>query len=1110
MNPKIRSAYWLAIGWLMVAAAVGIVICQLFANWLNLCGTSAASLASLAIGFAVGMLLMGWVSEGIDQFLSDDRWRSPLRISTGLVVISLCWLMPSLLNATLLAGCETIGVTWPFSSLLVMLFPALVVAIVIAAAGVFFRATNPCPETPWINSALVGVPGVALMLLFAVPGLSSLPFAIAPTLLIGIAVACCILFSSAMEEISNDPVLGRECVDGWPGLESDSSKPRSFLRSAQSNPGHPIHHSSCERALDHAVNDHASRNPAEQLTCRIHMLAFLAAGMLLMAVSETLCQFMPSSLPVMIQTACLTALALAMLSRPLTMKLLTVPAMHFFALLTLAFLPILFLPLTDFNLSLNTRSLAAVVVLLLRSAQFAIFVTAAFVPAICVSSTMQHTISSRNAVLCSVSGVLLTLVLLSLGVSPTMLLVVGIVIHATACLARIFVNHRRRSESMNRIASLAQYALPVLSLLSPLLVAFGTADSSRMSSLLFSDRTIAAVEHGIEQDLILQSHANRLISTVATQSGEITVWRRTGNVFEFQRNGMPIGRVSNNTSLSPQPIEDILPAIMAMVSHAKPSRVLLLGDDTGVCLRTCSHFPVREIVAVRSDRQLTQLAQRLTWSGQSLPPDQDQRVRILHEPATLAVRRRELSLFDVVIATGENLTLPSAAHEYTTEFYQAVRSRMTADAVFCQRFRQNHVGSEPLKETMATLMTAFKNVGVIQTLPGEILLLASDSEQGLIDPDLLARLQRDHVRREIATAGWDWAQVAILPLVDARDPLGIFSHASPPSANTVSNNGLAMTVPFDSVRPTNKQAELNAAFAPHEMQILAAIPDTEDHHEVKRRLSALAQEMEILAGMPDQPWTYRKSLQMEMKQSPRPAQELVESGRISQVAHPLDVLRRQYFISLGKALTAASRGELNTALIGHLDQFTDNFEPLITHFAHYEIVRLHELSQHPSPAEEFRHRLHIVFFTAPTDASVRPVISALQQLVDQPTLIADDAERYDMLNSLVQKMIERWEARTVWEPRSALRVQNDVDLSVTAASRAMAQMETLSAAANVEKIDFYRRRRFISTALINPLRDYRDRVLAHRMKSEKPVEQNTEDPNDVPLLINSGSDMNTN
>ena len=338
----------------------------------------------------------------------------------------------------------------------------------------------------------------------------------------------------------------------------------------------------------------------------------------------------------------------------------------------------------------------------------------------------------------------------------------------------------------------------------------------------------------------------------------------------------------------------------------------------------------------------------------------------------------------------------------------------------------------------------------------------------------------------------------------------MFGHESPPHAISIDNCGLAMSLPFEVIRAADKQSELHTSFGPHQLQLLAAVPAAEDHEEVKRRMSALSQQLEILAGMPDQPWTYRKSLQMEMKQSPRPPRDLVESGKITKVAHPLDVLRQRYFVSLGKALSAASRGELNSELISRLDTFTENFEPLITHFAHYEIVRLHELSQHPSPVNEFRHRLHIVFFTAPVDASVRPVISAMQQLVDQPSLVADDTERYDLLNSLLQKMIERWEARTAWEPRSALRVQNDVNLSVGVANRAMAQMEEVCDTAAVEKSDFYLRRRFVNAALIKPLRDYRDQVLAHRMKSEKTVEQNTEDPNDVPLLINSDSGLNTN
>ena len=1059
----IRNFHGRTLNWTAAAAAVAVIVGQLSATWLNLCGTSPDSIAALALGFAVGVIPVRWIGDGIPQQAIYRRRTHVVTFLCAMIVIALSWLAPTLLNATLLAGCETIDSTWPMAAILTMLFPALVVALVTAAAGLFFRAAGAQRDTPWINTAVAGAPGVLVLLIPVWLGMSTFPLAGLSTLMVGLALATQFLRHttdpiSTHASISNDPVETAHV--GW---------------------------DRCAVALP-----------------------FAAVGILIVAITEILCRLMPGSLPVLIQSICITATALAVLARPLTMKLLTTSAMQCFAILTLALLPVLFMPLADLNLAINTGNLSAFFVLLLRSVQCAVFATAAFVPVVCILQKTPQSCLSRATILSFVVGVLSALTALSQGVSPLVLLAVGIVMHAVVQTIRIPANNRKLSSAVTRFSIARSCALPALSLFSTVLVGFGSVDSSRTSSLLFSERTAAAVQRGVAPELIAQSHANRLVTTVPSSFGEVTVWQRTGNVLEFQRNGMPVGRTSTDTNVSPQPIEDILPAILPLASHAHPARVLLLGDDTGVCLRICTHFPVQDIVAVRTDRRMTELAQRFTWSRQQLPPDQDARVQILHEPAMLALRRRELNRFDVVISSGEIASLPSAACQFTAEFYQAVRSRMTPEAIFCQRFRQSDPGPEPLKAAMATMMTAFTNVGMIQTIPGEILLLASDSDQGLIDPELLSRLQRDHVRREIATAGWDWAQIAILPLLVAHDSSGIFRPELPPPVVSGTNCGWAMSLPYESVRRADKQSELHAAFGPHQQQLLAAVPTTEDHEEVKRRLSALAQQLEILAGMPDQPWTYRKSLQMEMKQSPRPPRDLVESGSIKKVAHPLDVLRQRYFVALGRALSAASRGELTPALISRLDPFTENFEPLITNFAHYEIVRLHELSGHPSPVDEFRHRLRIVFFTSPVDASVRPVIFAMKQLVDDPSLIADDTARYDTLNSLLQKMIERWEARTAWEPRSALRVQNDVDLSVGVANRAMTQMEEVCDTSAVGKSEFHLRRRFVNAALIKPLRDYRDQVLAHRMKSEKPVEQNTEDPHDLPLLINSADGLNTN
>lgn len=1038
------------------AMAVAIVVGQLAVSWLNLCGTTPESLAALALGTGFGVILMSWLIGRIPTGLSD-RSRIVFTVVPAAVLAAVSWWIPASLNATLLAGCDSIDPAWPCSSLLTLIFPATIATFVTATTGLFFRLGNHQQNMPWTDAALTGAPGVIALSVPVWFGQTTVPLAASVTVMTAFAVATKLLMRPATR-ISNAPV----CPSGR--LSFTRVKPAVFET----------------------------------------IVPFAASGILSVALLEIFGRLMPGDLPVLIQTVFLTAIGLIILSRPLTIRLLNPQILQSAAILMLALLPLLFGPLAELNLKLNTAGLSAWSVLFQRSLQCAVFFAAALTPAICMARENRESTPAESVILPFLTGILLALEAVSQNVSAILILSSGILLYGVSLFGERLT---KRGEVLVMKRTLV---LPALSLLSISLVSLGSIATSTTSSFLFSERTAAAMQRGVAEDLIAQSCASRLVTTVPTPSGEITVWRRTGDIYEFQRNGILIGRVSTDTNVSPQPAEDILPAILALSNHVQPSRVLVLGDDTGACLRVCSHFPLQEIVAVRTDRNITQLARKYTWSRQQLPPDRDERVQIMHEPATIAVRRRELRRFDIVIAAGETGVQGGTACQYTAEFYEAIRSRMSVNAVFCQRFRQSDLGPEPLKAVMSTLMNSFVNVGVIQTVPGEIVLLASDSENGLIDSGFLARLQREHARREIATAGWDWAQIAILPLLDVRDPLGMYSRGISTPPISIANAGLAMSVAWETARRADKLSELQAAFAPHQQQILAAVPATEDVEEIKRRLSALAQQLEILAGMPDQPWTYRKSLQMEMKQSPRPPRDLIESGKITKVAHPLDLLRQNYFISLGKALTAASRGELNTDLIRRLDIFTDNFEPLITHFAHYEIIRLHELSQHPNPAEEFRHRMHIAFFTSPTDASVRPIISAVQQLVDRPSLIADETDRYDILNSLLQKMIERWEARTAWEPRSALRVQNDVDLSVSVANRALALMEELCDAASVEKADFYARRRFLNAALIKPLRDYRDQVLAHRMKSETPVELNTEDPHDLPLLINSESGLNTN
>ena len=81
-------------------------------------------------------------------------------------------------------------------------------------------------------------------------------------------------------------VPSQQCIEGWPGLEGASPKPRGFLRSAQSSPGHPIHQETIDRGpggVQLLLADHGaelSRLAEENLTVKAMMfnLGYLPGG----------------------------------------------------------------------------------------------------------------------------------------------------------------------------------------------------------------------------------------------------------------------------------------------------------------------------------------------------------------------------------------------------------------------------------------------------------------------------------------------------------------------------------------------------------------------------------------------------------------------------------------------------------------------------------------------------------------------------------------------------------------------------------------------------------------------------------------------------------------
>ncbi len=616
-------------------------------------------------------------------------------------------------------------------------------------------------------------------------------------------------------------------------------------------------------------------------------------------------------------------------------------------------------------------------------------------------------------------------------------------------------------------------------------------DLAAPSRLMFDGRPLLAIQRGFDPFMIPETDAARLISLRETTAGTVTTWRTQANRVELRVNGHVVGEASTDTGKMPQPAAEVLTSVLPLVLHPHPGSVLLLNDASGVALNTCREFPLHRLVFVEPEASLVEV-----------PLTEEKLITVLAQSETAVVRDRSIERVDVMIDCLVDPARPSSSARLSLNWYQAAASRLTADGVLCQRLRQQRVSSDVVRQVLGTVSAVFRHTAVVQLVPGELAIVATNSQTPLLDKGTLRRMERQHVRRELGRSGWDWCQLAALPVVYSDDPKGLWqAQELPPPANAASGAwNLGMVC--ETLRYTNNATGLHDMLAPYQMRIADAVPAGESHKEFGRRISAYAQQVELSSAFPDEWWSYRNSLKSEMLRNTRPPVEELVNGEIVQSPHPLDEFRKKYLVTLGKLMNQLRENRISVASLNELNDFSVDYEPLLSDFAHHELVRIHELGDHPAPVDEFRHRLHTVYYSVPGDYSLRNVVGAIQQLTDQPELIPEGTERYDQLNSLVQQLVLRWEARMAWPPRSAARTQRDVELSVRVAQKALLQMEDLASEAGLTADDFMTRRQYVAKSLIVPLRQYKEQVLAHRLK-ESPMLMSEEDllKDEVPMLI---------
>lgn len=602
------------------------------------------------------------------------------------------------------------------------------------------------------------------------------------------------------------------------------------------------------------------------------------------------------------------------------------------------------------------------------------------------------------------------------------------------------------------------------------------------SRLLFSTNVYLAERNGIPGSQLPFLDESRLNQLQTSEHGVISVWRSAISRYQVRENGIPRGVISTNGAIAPQASAEVLISLLPLTLYEQPRNVALLGLGAGVPMFTCLGSQDLGVTLVESDSQLVSIVQNLTAKSDLAALWKEKRLQHVQADPALWVNGRGQQ-YDVVISNPDQSALLRSAALYTQEFYRRASRRLTSDGIFCQRFTFHDFGPSPLQTLSATLRSVFSNVMAVEIGPGEIAFLATNSTRGLIRSDISDRMQAIYATDAMAGIGWDWSVMLTLGAYDAEH-LEKFESMGRPRINSARNGWFCTQLPPELMRWGPKSTEIAQTLSPKSGKILNWLGEVSNREELLRRLSEVRGQQELLVNYPDQYWAYRSQVRKQVSTRPLSGIQKIkhEDGRNG--LPPEDKRRLRYFQQLSKAIHSKKPEEFQ-----RLESFTVPYDPLVSLFVHQELAEIAAKSSEIDPQLELEHRLHTLFFTSTNDRSVRNGLAALRLVLNKPEAVASDAERFDMLNTLLQSLQYRWESRSTAAPGNARELARDVEDNIVLGERSLAALTELAPQAGVSSVDCEARIRVIERKLLHPLRNYRARLEPHvarqKMKAEE-------------------------
>lgn len=575
----------------------------------------------------------------------------------------------------------------------------------------------------------------------------------------------------------------------------------------------------------------------------------------------------------------------------------------------------------------------------------------------------------------------------------------------------------------------------------------------------------------------------RAAIVVEGDRGTLSAWTFAGSRVLVRENGIPKGSLATNAGFAPRFLPDLLPTVLPLVTHERPTSLLLLGLRAGEPLVAATMFPLQRIVCVEADRGVTSLCRTMLSKDKAASAMNDDRLETRVCDPTFAVRTMR-ETFDVIVASADQPSLPQAATSFTVESLRDAARCLNDDGLFAIRFQHIDLGPRPVRALAATMSAAFREVAAVEMAPGELLFLGTNSERGFAREGFIEHWQRPQVRQLLASAGWDWSAPLRLGMLN-HDAIQELAGQRGAVVNVASRSTWPFRLPTEVMRWENKLQLVQNELGKHSRFLLAWGGEAADNADVAARLSEWELSRAIIRRHQDEFWAYRKQVKQHMTGSTRAMIQQVSHTKTESGLHPDDDRRLRYFRTIGEL---AKQSSLTEADLDRLRHFESPFDPLVTPFLYQEVIELSARCSDRDPAAELRHRLAAIYFSTSADRSIRNVADALQFANSTPAAFANKTEQFDQLNALLQMLLARWSARGEFHPTSSRVALNDIERSIAAAETSFTTLEALAAEGIVPVAEWTARKQLLERRLVRPLRTYRGQVLQHYVKNERTKE----------------------